>query len=352
MTIAGRNEFTLYLGDCLAGLTGVEAESVDAMVTDPPAGIGFMGKQWDSNKGGRVCWIAWMESIMREAIRVLKPATEHWILVRKPLAGTVAANVQEHGTGALNIDACRINPGEPVVGGGNGLAAHGGRFESGETNGTRPLSEPHAEGRWPANLVLSHTEWCEASACLPGCPVALLDAQSGTLRSGSLNPTHRRNAENKVFGKDNRIGGPGTKNDYQPNEGGASRFFYTSKPTTAEREENLRDLPQRAAAELTGSPEDSARLNSPRTGAGRTSRGRANIHPTVKSVALMSWLITLITPPGGLVLDPFTGSGTTGVTAIRLGHSFLGFEVDPDYHRIAMAKLERARRGEQREIFG
>ena len=129
--------------------------------------------------------------------------------------------------------------------------------------------------------------------------------------------------------------------------GGASRFFYVSKPTTSEREENIRDLPKRSAGELVDRDEGSAGMSNPRAGAGRTSRGRANIHPTVKSITLMSWLIKLVTPPNGLVLDPFTGSGSTGVAALRLGNRFVGFERDPDYHRIATARIERALRGMQ-----
>jgi hypothetical protein len=279
----------------------------------------------------------------------LKPASEHWILVRKPLAGTVAANVQEHGTGALNIDACRIEAG--VRDSGPSVRVAGDRSREEYRTGTS--DGPHgdtAQGRWPANLVLSHSEWCEPGACLPGCPVALLDAQSGVLTSGvgAIKRASSKGTRGNDYGAESRPAG--TAMVCYGDTGGASRFFYISKPTTAEREENVRDLPRRSAGELVDRDDGSAAMGSPRTGAGRTSRGRANIHPTVKSVSLMSWLITLVTPPGGLVLDPFAGSGTTGVAAIRLDHRFLGFEIDPDYYRVALAKLERARRGDQTEL--
>lgn len=217
----------------------------------------------------------------------LKPATEHWILVRKSLTGTVAANVQEYGTGALNIDACRIGAGTLVPGG-----------------------EPHIEGRWPANLVLSHSEWCEDGACLPNCPVKLLDGQSGqTLSTGGVNGG---GLGNNILGRFANAKPSATAGGFG-DKGGASRFFYIAKPSTAERDAGLAAFPK------TGS--------------------RANVHPTVKSIALMSWLVRLISPPGGLVLDPFCGSGTTGMASLLGGWNFLGIEKDPEYAKIAEARI-------------
>lgn len=119
------------------------------------------------------------------------------------------------------------------------------------------------------------------------------------------------------------------KPEYRDN-GGASRFFYVAKPSRSERDTGCEALPPRTAGEATEREEGTDGLNSPRAGAGRTG-GARNFHPTVKSIALMRWLCLLITPPGGIVLDPFTGSGSTGVAALAEGLSFVGFERDPEY---------------------
>lgn len=363
--------YVLGHGDCLDALRLMPGESIDSLITDPPAGIGFMAKEWDSDKGGRVSWISWLESVMREALRVmkpgahglvwalprtshwtataleqaefeirdvithhfatgfpksldlekavdaktpgagemwrgqgtaLKPATENWILVRKPLSGTTAENVMAFGTGGLNIDACRIGDGKRIPGGLSRTAGHSLsgsvdgslRNETGEESGHDPNI-----GRWPASLVLSHTEWCEPSACLEGCPVRELDRQSG----------------------------------------GASRFFFTAKPSTKEREEGCADLPKKKASDIVDREEGSVGINNARAGAGRTSKGRANTHPTVKSTALMTWLAKLITPPGGTILDPFMGSGTTGRAAMLNGFKFVGMEREIEFAQISAARI-------------
>ena len=126
---------------------------------------------------------------------------------------------------------------------------------------------------------------------------------------------------------------------------GASRFFYVAKPSRTERDEGLDHLPASTGGAATGREDGSAGLGNPRAGAGRTG-GSRNVHPTVKSVALMRWLCRLITPPGGVVLDPFAGSGTTGVAALAEGLSFVGCEQgggegDP-YLPILLGRLQRA----------
>jgi site-specific DNA-methyltransferase (adenine-specific) len=126
--------------------------------------------------------------------------------------------------------------------------------------------------------------------------------------------------------------------------GTAARFFptfrYEAKPSTAEREQGVEHKVKQSAGELTGGrKEGSAGLSNPRAGAGHTSNGRANTHPTVKSIALMQWLCRLITPTGGKVLDPFCGSGTTGIAALREGFGFVGVELDPEYAEIARARV-------------
>jgi len=127
--------------------------------------------------------------------------------------------------------------------------------------------------------------------------------------------------------------------------GGASRFFpvfrYQAKASRSERDSGLDAIPKLTRAKLTGRVEGSAGLQSPGAGAGRTSGG-SNSHPTVKATALMQWLCRLITPPHGVVLDPFAGSGTTGVACIREGFDFIGIEQDNDYCVIARARLDHA----------
>ena len=218
----------------------------------------------------------------------LKPAWEPIILARKPLAGTVAANVQEHGTGALNIDACRIPlAGESApTGSGNGSAkSKFGQVATSEGNGGNVTPE---SGRWPANVVLDDDA------------AAMLNEQSG--ESCSTGGINSGTLGKRVFGKfsGDRVGGTaGGLGD----TGGASRFFYCAKV----------------------SPEE---------------RGDSD-HPTMKPVELMRWLVRLVTPPGGLVCDPFTGSGSTGVAALRDGFRFIGIERDDHYREdIARPRLD------------
>src|SRR5262249_46255655 len=154
---------------------------------------------------------------------------------------------------------------------------------------------------------------------LRDCPVAMLDEQSGDRPGMSGGGKHK--GPGGMFGAID-----GNETHIRADNGGASRFFYVAKPSTKEREAGCDGLPRKAAAELTDREEGSDGLNSPRAGAGRTSKGRANHHPTVKSIALMRWLVRLITPPGGLVLDPFAGSGTTGCAAVLEGFNFVGIE--------------------------
>lgn len=293
----------------------------------------------------------------------LKPAVEHWILFRKPLNSTVAAVYAEHGTGVLNIGGCRI--GDASV----DLAAVQ-RCQAQQSGDTMTLNIPghvqptyNAAGRWPAHLSLTHASGCElvgltvevkatyANAgdtdrtgngtnfamgvqradgraevtrevyrCAPGCPVAELDAQSGTLASGKRKAGVRQGRRaGQTYGDQKGDGGP----EVLANAGGASRFFYTPKASRSEKDAGLAHLRPTTGGEATGRVDDSVGTQNPRAGAGRTG-GARNCHPTSKAVALMDWLIRLVTPPGGTVLDPFSGSGTTGVAAIKAGFNFVG----------------------------
>lgn len=247
----------------------------------------------------------------------LKPAWEPVILARKPLAGTVAQNVQAHGTGALNIDGCRIgeeNTQRTQVG--TTQVWEGGAFSGARTNGS-------LAGRWPANVLLDeHT-------------AELLDAQTGESKSG---------VQRRPFGRGgiwSTQKGEAPAGPQYGDSGGASRFFYVAKASRAERDAGCEALPVRSAGEATDREDGADGLSSPRSGAGRTG-GARNIHPTVKPLALMRWLVRLVTPPGGCVLDPFAGSASTGVAALQEGALFVGIERETEYVPIALARLEHA----------
>ncbi len=334
----------LMQGDCLNALTLIPRDSVDSIITDPPAGISFMGKAWDNDKGGRKQWIEWMSTVMVECLRVLKPgghaliwaiprtshwtatavedtgfevrdvvthlfgsgfpkslniekatngiakgqgtalkpAAEFWILARKPLSEkTVAKNVLKHGTGGLNIDASRI---------GTEKRHPGNYIKKSDANTYGKYADIDKsnfdanQGRFPANLVLS------------GDAPELLDEQSGTLKSGAM-----KNITSTSLGYHGA--GSGAEWNHGASTGGASRFFYCAKVSPSER-------------------------------------GETNTHPTVKPQKLMQYLIKLITPPGGTVLDPFMGSDSTGLAAKTAGFGFIGIEKEKEYYDIAEMRIK------------
>jgi DNA modification methylase len=309
--------WALIQADSLKLLPELPEGSVEAVITDPPYGIGFGGEAWDGGKltdasafqawttewatgalqalkpGG---WLAafgtprtfhrlvagveeagfeirdqllWLygQGVPKSHTRAdglagcLKPAYEPILLARKPFKGTLNANLDAHGTGALQIDAARV---------------------------------PRPDGRrgfWPANVAFSHTPRCLAVRCQPDCPAALIDRE---LRPGS----------------------------------GISRLFYTPKASRREREAGCERLPLR---EVPIYPK----------GAGKSpARLVRNVHPTVKPLELMRWITRLICPTGGTVLDPFAGSGSTGAACAVEGRRFLGIEKDERYMPIAQARIE------------
>jgi hypothetical protein len=223
----------------------------------------------------------------------LKPALEPITLARKPLEGTVAANVLAHGTGGLNIDGCRVE--HVTVEGGNlalnpHLRAHinggnGGNIIAHEDE--RRVVTPHASGRWPANLI--HDGSDEVVRLFP-------ETTSG---GGPKPGTPRTQAS--TYSKPTISESPA----YGINSGSAARFFYTAK-------------------------------------ASRDDRSDGNTHPTVKPTDLMRYLCRLVTPPGGTVLDPFMGSGSTGKAAMLEGFEFIGIEREPQYFAIAEQRITRA----------
>lgn len=234
-------------------------------------------------------------------------------MARKPLAGTIAANVLAHGTGAINVDGCRV--------------PHAG---ASDLSGASDVS---AAGRWPANVLLSHAEDC-GDGCADGCPVAEMDRQSGERPSKAARHGTRGG---RGFGNfDHEKSAHATGRWPADPGGGASRFFYAAKPSTRERDAGLGHLPTRAGHEVCGRKEGSAGASNPRAG---IQTARRNVHPTVKPIAVMRYLVRLITPPGGLVLDPFCGSGTTGCAAVLEGARFVGLELSPEYAEIARARI-------------
>lgn len=408
-------KWTLHTGDCLEVMRTLAPDSVDAIVTDPPYGLEFMGKDWDApwkhgfsspgygdaerlarpsftssrnpictdcgkrqrtwKDGPAVCscvspkwdrkqademraFQVWCEEWTTEALRVakpgahilafggtrthhrlmcaledagweirdtlmwmygsgfpksknldgdwvgygtaLKPAFEPIVLARKPLIGTVAANVQRHGVGGLNIDGCRIGfqsesdkasakPQGAYTSHGAGSLAGPGAAQDATRSGF--VTEQSSLGRWPANVILDE----EAGA--------LLDAQTGNLAPGA-SPAKKGLGSARVFGDQPRAGVQ--KDREQLDGGGASRFFYCAKTSKSERNAGV---------------------------------DGTNDHPTVKPIALMRYLVRLVTPPNGLVLDPFNGSGTTGCASVLEGFRYMGIEQNPEYVAIAEKRI-------------
>jgi site-specific DNA-methyltransferase (adenine-specific) len=358
----------------------------------------------------------------------LKPSWEPVVLARRPLIGTVAQNVLAHGTGALNVDACRVvmsgadadelstpqsDPAKRrgVVGTDLGITrAEREKFQEAQRES---IERTKALGRWPPNVLLSHNPDCErigtmkvatgtayepttertystpaqvmhspqlgrtlsyggadgteevaAFRCAPGCPVAALDAQSGEIKGTVRQPTGRpiypvngAMSWNPNSVIDNTIRGYG-------DSGGASRFFpqfewqpeidepfcYTAKSSRSERNLGCERLlwVRDSESDVGWRRVDQREFNA----APETERFAGNPHATVKPVAVMTWLAKLICPPGGIICDPFTGSGTTGVAAMPLGLRFIGCELNAPYVEIASARIAKAaNRGVQKSLF-
>jgi len=262
----------------------------------------------------------------------LKPAFEPIVVGRKPFAkgSTVAGNVLEWGVGGLNIDASRVAAdmsefvsatGKPRSGMGH---AHG--FAMGDGYGGENANPPNALGRWPANVILD-----EYSA-------GLLDEQSGVTASKSSNRGELLTGQAGGLAGEIPNYSPGTNTVRGHNDsGGASRFFYCAKASKRDRNEGLDGLePERHADRVA---DDGVGGENPRN---RTNTAKQNFHPTVKPTTLMRYLIKLVTPPGGTVLDPFTGSGSTGKAALLDGFGFVGVELTEEYLPIIEGRLRWA----------
>ncbi len=244
----------------------------------------------------------------------LKPANEPIVLARKPLEKglTVAQNVLKWGTGALNIDGTRIGTIDKLQGSTVRSDIRGGNFKTPTQNPDLALYEQNAQGRWPANVLFDE----EAAA--------MLDEQSGT------SPSNARKAKQGTQ-SDGVTGWLGTNTNAPSDSGGASRFFYVAKASKRERNAGLEGLASQITSDGRAIAADNAYQR------GKTER--QNHHPTVKPVKLMEYLIKLVCPPGGIVLDPFMGSGTTGVAAVQLDCEFIGIELEAEYVAIAEKRI-------------
>jgi DNA modification methylase len=233
----------------------------------------------------------------------LKPALEPITLARKPLIGTVAANVLEHGTGGLNIDGCRVHGGTSDGGNTSGSTALGqGSGWNAHANRTTEIDRSMASGRWPANFLHDGSEQV----------LALFPDSKGSGSARTLN----RGQRDDGWGMADE---PGLLRD--AGTGSAARFFYCAKASRDDRDEGL--------------PMD-----------------QHSSHPTVKPTDLMRYLCRLITPPNGIVLDPFTGSGSTGKAAMAEGFRFIGIEREAEYIEIARARISaEAQKPRQLSLF-
>jgi site-specific DNA-methyltransferase (adenine-specific) len=218
----------------------------------------------------------------------LKPALEPITMARKPLVGTVAANVLQHGTGALNVDGCRVGIEDMSGQWDREWSDNRGEMGSRYPQTGRVAGKTVPPGRWPANLL--HDGSDEVVGLFP------------MTTSGGGNGIRSELPNTCMSGKNYaRV----TVDGQPPSSGSAARFFYTAK-------------------------------------ASRDDRDDGNTHPTVKPTDLMRYLCRLATPPGGVVLDPFMGSGSTGKAAMLEGFEFIGIEREPSYHAIAEQRISRA----------
>ena len=372
-------------GDCRALMAAMPADSVDSIVTDPPYELtsarpgglspatqgkvmkGFMGMEWDGSG------VAFQVETWAEALRVLKPggwllafsgsrtyhrmacaiedagfeirdqimwiygsgfpkggldqegrgtclkpAHEPIVLARKPFNGSAIANVAAHGTGKLNIDDCRIgetgarNNGRQA--GTNGIYGHIGAT----------VAVDYGKGRWPANVIHDGSDDVVAGFPHSTSGALLIEVGKGKIAGAG------------IFNSSN---GSLVERSYDSSEGSAARFFYCAKASKADRDEGLNDFAPQAFVQFQTGNGESGKASS--LSDGRETQYR-NTHPTVKPTALMRYLVRLVTPTGGTVLDPFTGSGSTGKAAVLEGRSFIGCELTEAYLPIARARIAAA----------
>lgn len=375
----------LLLGDCLEQLKTLPDNSVDSVVTDPPAGIGFMGKDWDHHKGGRDQWIAWLASILKECNRVLKPGghalvwsiprTSHWTGMACEDAGFEVRDQISHlfGSGfpkSLNVSKAidKEAGAEREVVGSHTKAGdiksgrmHAGSNEVGtvtEIKHTAPATDLAKQwDGWGTSLKPSREDWWLVRKPISEKTVAANVTKHGT---GALNIDGSRIESEadyhdlKVTQGGNRELNFGMKErEFIPAQGRwpshtifdeeassglgeSARYFYCPKASKSERNKGCEGLPVITTRTGCGGEmpiDDNGKERD------RFSKKAQNHHPTVKSIKLMEYLIKLITPPGGTVLDCFMGSGSTGVAAKNLGMDFIGIEQNEEYFEIAKKRV-------------
>jgi len=305
------------------GTFGVQVGSIPAKEVPVTAPATALAEEWDGYG------------------TALKPAYEPIVLARKPLDGTMAENVARWGVGGLAIDACRVGD--------------GGQAKWSSPRGGIWITDPEAvgilqaaaAGRWPANLLLDEAaaEILDAEVGPRVSGVAVRhNGGGGQIMSGVGDQPYKPKPKLPDLGHMDGLTNP----PYRPRRAHAagaaiaSRFFFCSKVSTWEREFGCEGLPLRSAGEVTEREDDSDGLESPRAGAGRTG-GARNHHPTLKPVALTTWLARLIMPPrGGRLLVPFAGAGSEMVGAMRAGWTtIVGIEREAEYVEIARARLHR-----------
>ena len=244
----------------------------------------------------------------------LKPAWEPIIVARKPLDGTVAANVLTHGTGAMNIDGCRVETNDSFGGGTKGTSGFAAGYEhDGWVAGSN-------KGRWPANLI--HDGSDEVAGLFP------VNKPHKMVRNRTLGA--------RPFNNDGKATEYETTETIEDSGGSAARFFYCAKANKSDRNEGLEEFDLKREADRVS--DDGVGGDNPRN---RTNKLKLNHHPTVKPTALMRYLCKLVTRLGGVVLDPFCGSGSTGKAAILEGFRFIGIEKEFEYCEIANARISK-----------
>lgn len=387
--------FSVLHGDCRDLMARMGDSSIDSVVTDAPYELGFMGRQWDATgiandvkmwkhvfrvlkPGGHLLSFSHARTYHRLACAVedagfeirdqimwiygsgfpkggvrdgkgtcLKPAHEPIVVARKPFVGPVAANQAVHGTGAINIDACRIATDEvmragagvipmrhdpTVPRGRDGEASSSKRYPANGATDFAATPGPRggdAKGRWPANVI--HDGSDEVVAGFP------------ETKSGMFLPHHQARGKSQIgtFDIRDRTG------EYHPtygDAGSAARFFYCAKASKFDRDDGLDGFDRQSFVQFQTGNGESGKASS--LSEGRDTQYR-NTHPTVKPTDLMRYLVRLYTPVGGTVLDPFTGSGSTGRAAVLEGLSFVGCEMTAEYIPIALARIEAAARSAQ-----
>jgi len=245
----------------------------------------------------------------------LKPAMEPITVARKPLIGTVAENVLRHGTGAINVDGCRVGTeggtakGNPPKGDSNGIYGNG-------INGACDIVPLNA-GRFPANII--HDGSDEVVGLFPQQNGVVGARREGGDKSIFIGGGHQQAEKQRIVG--------GTKDS-----GSAARFFYCAKASKRDRDEGCEELEERGGS-LEGGNDKRNGHDKPQL------QPRRNHHPTVKPTDLMRYLCRLVTPPGGIVLDPFMGSGSTGKACALEGFRFIGIEREAEYIEIAERRI-------------